>query len=661
MIPPDQEILDLLWEELPKEKHPSKEPYVFLSVDVIGHSKLFEDKMKTDQLLERHNLLLNLRTYVRECFQKPWNDAIDLEWDWAGDGGIYAYPTRKTTLYVEDKMFLVAQKIVAGLPAFNRDVNPIEPIELRIVLDLGEGFRYHEPQLRRGAALNFVAKLRVPGERTSISITHELWTELDERHQSLFRRIEVSEQTTRKVYVHMPTKQEALAKEIEAMADVDVMQAAHLAYRLGALYFGAKEREFAIREFGHAIELLDRVDQRHRYYYRTMYEFYSLWRQLAIEIPESLFETGDDDDRRKMLQKYRTRGFFQNYDSPGAWELLFEMEFCIEQLDILARRPVSDPIGLTSLQICLLLERVGYPRRWHGAAISQRIQRIEAELDESVIWKEKENGLTIDMACGLCSAVAASCLALDQNDRADALVDWLASKSGSDYRYRGQNDISSRSPSDEHAMHYAAAVLQAFVDHGIEKNADRIDDVLHRFFDDATEDRSELPDHWIQYRNISLADFCGIVFPTFARTILARGPFTKDRTKVLEAAVEVMASLFSHEIIAGRLFNTPGRLYAGRDNLGSFGCGLLVGFPGQAAVMFRGFRTGMAKVSNDILPDEQRKRTIDSNLDRIRKWLDGWLLQWECALYLREAGRAIEPVQLRDLFATSPRRKDAPS
>ena len=656
MIPDDQKILDLAWERLPKEKHPSKEPYVFLSVDVIGHSNLFLGKLKTDQLLERHNLLLELRTYVRECFEKPWNDKIGLEWDWAGDGGIYAYPTRKTTLYVEDKMFLVAQKIVAGLPEFNKKKNPLAPIELRIVLDLGEGFRYHEPQLRRGAALNFVAKLRVPGERTSISITEELFTELDERHQKLFRRVDVSEQTTRKVYVHLDTKENALKEEIAAMESVDLMQASHLAYRLGVLYFGTNEQLSALAEFTKAIELIDRVQQKHRYVYRTMREFYSLWKQLAAEIPERLLELGDGDDRRQMLQNIKDSKYFETYDQPNAWDLLFEMEFCLEQLDILARRPVSDPIGLTSLQICLLLERVGYPRRWHGAAIAQRIERIEDELDESEIWKVKEKELTIDMGCGLCSAVATSCLALDNNERAQPLVDWLASKATQNYCYRGAH-VSSRAASGEHAMHYAATVLQAFVDHDLQRNASRIDDVLHKFFMNSSENRSELPEHWIQYRNISLADYCGIVFPTMARTILARGDLPATQMKILEAAVEIMAEQFKREETAGRLKN-PGRLYAGRDNLGSFGLGFLVGFPLVAAQMFRGFRSGMAAVSRDILPEQQRRRTIDSNLDRIRKWLDGWLLQWECALYLRDKGREIKPTELRDLFATGPVRKN---
>jgi len=451
--------------------------------------------------------------------------------------------------------------------------------------------------------------------------------------------------------VHLATMEEALRAEIAATAPVDAMQAAHLAYRLGVLYFGTREREYAIKEFTHAISLIDEVKPRHRYYHRTMREFYSLWQQLAIDIPESTFSAGDKDDRRSMLQRLKGDGFFEEYDLPHAWDLLLEMEFCLEQLDILARRPVSDPIGLTSLQICLLLERVGYPRRWHGAAISQRITRIEAELDESKIWEEEENGLTIDMACGLCSAVAASCLALDDKGSAKALVQWLTSKADQNYCYRGKH-VSSRAASGEHAMHYAATVLQAFIDDDVEHNADHIDKALRGFLDKATDDRSALPLHWTEHRNISIADFCGIVFPTFARAIIAGVDLSKHR-HVLEAAVDVMASHFNHEAVAGRLKN-HGRLYAGRDNLGSFGLGLLVGFPQSAAEMFRGFRNGMSLVSHDILPEQQRRRTIDSNLDRIRKWLDGWLLQWECALYLREEGRTIEPTRLSDLFATKP-------
>lgn len=652
MIPSDQEILKKPWPKLPKEEEPSKEHFVFLSVDVIGHSNLFRDGMDDEDLLQRHDLLLNLRTFVRRCFQDPWDVKNGLEWDWAGDGGIYAFPKRFTKMFPVDRMLLIAELIVNKLPEFNRTMNPIAPIELRVVLDFGEGYYYHEREVRRGAALNFVAKLRVTGERTSIALTHEFMKELKCRDRSLFRRTDVSEQTKRVVYVHLPTMENALRAEIAATAALDAMQASHLAYRLGVLYFGTNERALAIKEFCHAIELIDLVGPRHRYYYRTIREFYSLWMELAGKVPDSILAIGDDGDRRKMLRNLKDNGFFETYDFPQAWDLLLEMEFCLEQLDILARRPVSDPIGLTSLQICLLLERVGYARRWHGAAISQRITRIEAELDESTIWEREEHGLTIDMACGLCSAVAASCLALDHNDRSTALVDWLASKRASGFKYRGQH-VSSRAASNEHAMHYAASVLQAFIDHDVTRNADVVSEVLHRFFDGVADNRNELPLHWVTYRNISIADFCGIVFPTFARAIIA-GVDLSGARKVLEAAVEVMATLFISEIGAGSLHKSPGRLYAGRDNLGSFGLGLLVGFPQVAAPMFRGFRTGMASVSHDILPEEQRRRTIDSNLDRIRKWLDGWLLQWECALYLRDNGRDIGPIALRDLFTTRP-------
>jgi tetratricopeptide (TPR) repeat protein len=659
-IPSDEDIRNKPWPPIHIEEAASNEYFIFLSVDVIGHSKLFNDNMDDVDLLERHELLLKLRQFVRECFQNPWDDNNGLEWDWAGDGGIYAIPERFPDRRPVDKALLVAIKIADEIDDFNSK-SDLDPIALRIVLDYGKGYRYPDKELRRGTALNFVAKLRVPGKRTSITVTRELLDKLRCRPRSDFYRIDVSEQTDRDVYVHLPTHLNALHAEVKATEARDAMQAAHLAYRLGVLYFGAGEQQFAIHQFERAISLIDKVRNPHRYYTRTMREFYSLWRTLAIDISEEELARADANDRRKTLRELEERGFFKKYDHPEAWNLLHEMEFCLEQMDILAHRPVSDPIGLTSLQICLALERVGYPRQWHGAAISERITRIKAELEESRMWAENEGGFkTVDMACGLCSGVAASCLALDDDDASTPLVAWLMSKGDSHYTYRGQT-VPSRVRSDEHAMHYAAAVLQAFVDDDVVGNAAAISDVLGAFFDGVAPQDKRLPRRWVTYRNISVPDFCGIVFPPFARTIMACGSLgdtksAESRTEVVREALNAMARLLVAEAKLGGLSKSPGRLYAARDNLGTFGLALLVGMPEKAVAIFHGLRRGMSAAASDNLPDQQRRRTTDSNLDRIRKWLDGWLLQWECALYLRDNGREILPEEIQQYFRTGPKK-----
>ncbi|MDP9190575.1 MAG: hypothetical protein M3P06_02585 [Acidobacteriota bacterium] len=658
--------------------------FIFLSIDVIGHSKLFKPEeghtLPPREVLRRHRLLVEFRDFVRGFFGEL---AADLEWSWAGDGGIYAIPKDYPDIRPFNKMLAVAVQIATGMDHFNdthANNYSASPIQVRIVLDCGKAYYHYDKGLRRGAALNFVAKLRVPSERTSITVTQifldeiewadavDLGDQPERQKRRYFRRLDVSEQTNDIVYAYAPLLANALNREIVAMEDP--MQAAHLSYRLGVLHFGTGQQEYAIRAFGEACRLIDSVavDDRHRYYFRTMLEFYSLWKRLAVDAPKSILERGDNDDRRSMLRDLQREGLFDTYDNANAWNLLVEMEFCLEQLDILARRPVSDPIGLTSLQICLMLERVGYPRRWHGAAISERIRRIEAELDESKIWEMKERGRTIDMACGICSGVAASCLALDSNDdteegrehhrRATALVEWLASKADQNYSYRGAH-VGSRVGSNEHAMHYASAVLQAFLDQDLRHNERVISDVLDQFFNGVMVRETRLPRRWVTYRNISIPDYCSHVLPVFARTIMARGSLGDSatdptRTAILRDALEGMARLLVAEARLGGLSKAPGRLYAARDNLGSFGLALLVGVPIRAVPIFAGLRRGMSAVACDELPSQQRRRTIDSNLDRIRKWLDGWLLQWECALYLREIGGTIEPAQLRDFFVTNP-------
>ena len=683
MWPEGLEKGDEQWPPLPGEK--SYADFIFLSIDVIGHSKLFKpesgEKLADREVLRRHKLLVEFRDFVRGFFGDGY---ADLEWSWAGDGGIYAIPQQFPDILPFNKMLAIAVDIAVGMEDFNgthANKYAAAPLEIRLVLDWGKAYYHIDKGLRRGAALNFAAKLRVPSERTSITVTKVFRDAIDwgdvkgeqvERlENTYFRRLDVSEQTSDKVYAYTPLMCTALKKEIAAMK-TDPMQAAHLAYRLGVLYFGTGQQEYAIRAFGDAIALIEGVPplQTHRYFHRTMLEFYSLWKQLTIEVPKEIIEHGDGDDRRSLLRKLERDKFFETYDKPQAWDLLLEMEFCLEQLDILARRPVSDPIGLTSLQICLMLERVGYPRRWHGAAIAERIRRIEAELEESEIWEKEEHGRTIDMACGMCSGVAASCLALDDSDHtkegrehrrlATALVTWLASKADKNYAYRGKPpNIVSRAGSDEHAMHYASAALQAFIDHDLDLNAASIDDVLDRFFTGVKPHPIMLPRRWLRFRNISIPEYCGHVFTAFAWTIMARGSLGDSttagvRADVIRAALGAMAFKLEAEGRLGGLRKTPGRLYASRDNFGSFGLALLVGMPKRAMPIFDGLRTGMSAVARDELPDQQRRRTTDSNLDRIRKWLDGWLLQWECALFLRDTHAPNLPESLQSHFITKP-------
>ena len=209
----------------------------------------------------------------------------------------------------------------------------------------------------------------------------------------------------------------------------------------------------------------------------------------------------------------------------------------------------------------------------------------------------------------------------------------------------------------QHTVHFYEG--GRFLHGEVQKFFDRA--MMEKFFERAVLYGTRLPGKWVMYRNISIPDFCTHIFTAFARAFMARGSLgdastSEPRAELLRRVLGGMARLLAAEAKLGGLSRSPGRLYAARDNLASFGLALLVGMPDKAVPIFEGLRRGIASIARDKLPDQQRRRTTDSNLDRMRKWLDGWLLQWECALYLRDTGRPIEPASLRDFFATGPTR-----
>ena len=97
--------------------------------------------------------------------------------------------------------------------------------------------------------------------------------------------------------------------------------------------------------------------------------------------------------------------------------LLLHREFGMEQMDILAH--MSDPFGLGGLQICLLLERLGYSRRVPTSDTEERLLQIEKEMEES-------GDKSVDGGCSICTGTAASCLALaGREGKAASLVECL--------------------------------------------------------------------------------------------------------------------------------------------------------------------------------------------------------------------------------------------
>src|SRR5207244_11977001 len=86
--------------------------FVFLIVDVIDSYKLFYEKMAPDLLLKNAAAMNAVYEHVLTCLDVPLGSSW--EWNWAGDGGVFAFATRKPKEQIEQRVLHCAQAI-AGL------------------------------------------------------------------------------------------------------------------------------------------------------------------------------------------------------------------------------------------------------------------------------------------------------------------------------------------------------------------------------------------------------------------------------------------------------------------------------------------------------------------------------------------------------------------
>ena len=511
-------------------------------------------------------------------------------------------------------------------------------LQVRMVLDRGEAYYHPKKGLTRSGALNFASKVRLPSPRTSLVITEVVYKNLNTRTAREFKPIALRDESGNPMYGHVPLMVKAFTKEIVRLSTVDPAQAAHLSYRLGVLQFSEGNRGAAITAFQESMDLLERIvaRHRHRYFYRALREFYRLWHRLAEDATDELLH---HQDQLAMLQSDEFKNFRPVHELGDEWKLLISMELIIAQLDVLAGNPVNNPIGLTTLEICLLLERVGYPRRWFGQAVHNRLERIKVDMDTD------EEG-TVDEGCSLCSAAAASCLILNNDEKgAEKLLMWLREHPNENYCWR-RIDRFARVPEDNHAFNYAASVLQAFIDNGLDKDDSHVKTLLDLFLAEAPRKPGQFPERWTQHLTQTIYDFSTYIFPALARYRLAGGEFdTEDsgavREGVVKEALRALADRLRHDALEARLEDQVGRTYAARENVGSLALGqLLEDFPDADEIIAYNLRRVAEYVRPDVL-STIRTRTIDSSLDRMRKMLDGWLLQIEAALYRRQQGWSI--------------------
>jgi hypothetical protein len=596
-----------------------------------------------------HQILRHVETTVERAIPQY---RPTFKWDWAGDGGIFAFPASDPNDPTADKVLAIAIDLWRCISEMNSpyilERNNGEPVHLQITLGEGQAYYVENPGLRRSHALNVIMKLKAPSRRTTILASADVLADLPEDRRVEFVRMPLafSKET---VYAYAETVEAALNHLThEHTKHHETVEAAHCSYRIAALNLALGKRGGAVEALHRCIEHMEATPEpiRHRYYWRTLKSFYRAWVELLDEGPPELF-AARWDDRRALLRSEEAMAWFRSSpEHARAGNLLSHLEFALEQMDLLAQKVVNDPSGLTTLEICLLLMRCGYSRRFESHAIRDRLRRVEEEMEEN-------HRRSIDGDCSICTGVAASCLLLAGDDlRAGELLDWLESLHPVRYAWIGKDDYED-TPPYKHALHYASTVLSAFSDHGGNTIA-RItarDAVKGVLVDSKCADSGGLPEHWMSYRNISEFEVCGYVLPALVRYYLAGGAFDETEREQCSGILAALARSVLAETARVDTNETPDRLYGARENVGSFALGLVPGIElppdGERIARYSLARFDYRARRREAMTTT-RGQTLDSNVDRTRKFLSGWLLQWE--MILQSGTQEALPEYAKDLL-----------
>jgi hypothetical protein len=466
----------------------------------------------------------------------------------------------------------------------------------------------------------------------SILASQEILDDLPRERRLDFTSIRL-DRPEKLVYAYAPATRQGLRNLAERHAtDHEPMEAAHCAYREAGLCLAVGDPANAVEAFAKAIRWMDDTpeDVRHRYFWRTLKGFYEGWKLLLEEAPRSL-SSGRWEDRREFLASNEARTFFGSSSTrTGIGNLLSHMEYILEQLDILAQKVVNEPAGLTTLEMCLLLQRCGYSRRYESHLINKRLERIQAEIAEN-------HHRSIDGDCSLCTGAAASCLLLaGDTKRANDLLDWLSSLKG--VRYSCIEDGSTNEygdiPFGEHSLHYASVAMCGFADDP--RRMDDAESVKSVLLSDEWDKADGLfPAHWMRYRNINEYEVCGYILPALVRYWLSGGTFENHEKKRCAQVLDTLAEAVIAEAQRAERPQRPERLYAARENIGSFALAMVpgIGLSDRAETLARRifsaftWRLQWIKTRPSV-----RRQTLDSVPDRARKFLNGWMLQWEMIL-----------------------------
>jgi hypothetical protein len=372
-----------------------------------------------------------------------------------------------------------------------------------------------------------------------------------------------------------------------------------------------------------AIASIDRETRKSTYYFRTLRLFCKMWLSILDEFEERF---GGQD----FLDIFRDGEIFAWLSDGGGYqkdevEMFQDMFFIRSQLDLLEEIYVRAPAGLSTLRTCRLLLRSGLPPTLTG--IKERLEKIRAELEAEF---KRERTHSLDGQCSLCTAVAVSCGALARGENKDMVEPafcWLKSLDARRY--------STRLGNDDHALHYAAVVLEAFLDYG-SPGFSEVDAVVSKFFDVRRdgEGRYGWKDVWMKYRNIDRFEVFSFILPVFLRLKMARYNLDEGLDVLRQVTSELVGDINKEAKEAGVSVAT---LYASRENLASLFLGESIG-PKEGVSLAADVSSAFhARITERIKDVADNVRLLwDSSPERTLSFIDAYLRYWESILALRE-------------------------
>jgi hypothetical protein len=434
--------------------------------------------------------------------------------------------------------------------------------------------------------------------------------------------------------------------------------AAHCAY-LSALWHlrgEVRDNDAARGCLQEAARLVDRDERKPLYYFRSLRTYYGMLDDLLSRFSTldvaclGLLNgtTGGNEVREYIQAQY-----------PGWGEhFLHVMTFLLDQFDLLEEQYLDPRSGLSSLQVCRLLLRSGRSpvigslesSRLPASRIARRLDAIRQEIEyhgkKMTERKRPSHFGSLDDECSICTGTGVACLALaNQRGSGKPAVEWLAS-------LREQRFSCYEDEVGEQALHYTATVLDGFrsFEYGAAPRFTNL--ALAVLLDPVDLDSSELPNQWMRYRNIHRYEICTYIFSAFLVLSLSGHSFKRKDAKALRHTLRMFFAELIGEVRHGDLLHVekPAKLYAVRENVGSLALAVLLGTGDETAdrtveLLLRDALRHFHRRSRVILANRRHgndlfsQHLMDSDVDRTRRMIEGWMQFWEVFHLCRENGR----------------------